>query len=547
MGNMAAQQTYNSITLDGLVSVLENRAGSRRSYGDTAKGARIAVLLGAGASKSAGIPLADEFVAEIRRRFPEVVQGIEPKYAEYMARLAPADRVNLLREFIDRAKVNAAHLYLAHLVKQGRIDRILTTNFDSLALQALVLVNERPSVYDLANMRLFKPGQVTSPAIIHLHGQLGGFVNLSTKDEFNSLGNLVDDVLRDTLADRALIVVGYGGRNDPVFRRLCVYGEQYGGYHNGLYWVSSQNTDPPEHVRDLLLHDPARMAFYLRNYDADSFFMELASRLQEGSPLIVERAFTFLLQAIEKIGAFSLEEGGENRIDATRRQVGYAIACHENGAMCARGTAQWAERARVSIVKRAEVIQNGGPINEEQFEGVLADAVENDVPEARRLLARALMIDGNRLAREATQLPKDGERFAKAMEAEARYERAIVIWPDLVEARCSCAAVQVFLAEHATDERANEFFLKARRHYAEVAAWVDKLSYQGFRVADDGISEVALDPLVPPFIVAAYRKWGDALTTLAGRRDPEETESLLAEAASRRRFAEALSSRAPSM
>ena len=118
---MTQRDSYNTMTLDGLASVLRNRT-DREARGDSnVKGTKAAVLLGAGVSVSAGIPLADQLVQEIRREFPDLVRECKPTYATHMALLTSADITNLLRKYIDDAAVNAAHLFLADIE-----DRLLT-------------------------------------------------------------------------------------------------------------------------------------------------------------------------------------------------------------------------------------------------------------------------------------------------------------------------------------------------------------------------------------------------------------------------------------
>ena len=130
------------------------------------KGYSIAVLLGAGMSESAGIPLAKGMVEEIKKQFPHLASTCTKEtYPGYMSLLAPAQRRRLIGSFVDIAKINLAHLYLGALVKENYVDRILTTNFDPLVIRSLALFNIYPAVYDFAASQEFVPGEAAQLSV----------------------------------------------------------------------------------------------------------------------------------------------------------------------------------------------------------------------------------------------------------------------------------------------------------------------------------------------------------------------------------------------
>ena len=146
---------------------------------------RATVLIGAGCSLSGGIPLAGGIIDDIRQAFPQAWQRAQqkagaaskPSYNQYMHELNPDQRRTLLKGYIDRSKINWAHIGLAQLLKHKRLDRVLTTNFDQLITRACALVNVFPAVYDLT---AFHPTQMRMAelpdlAVFHLHGQRNGF------------------------------------------------------------------------------------------------------------------------------------------------------------------------------------------------------------------------------------------------------------------------------------------------------------------------------------------------------------------------------------
>src|SRR5262249_16691933 len=81
------------------------------------------ILFGAGCSKSAGIPLAREIVAEIHERYPNYCKALSEtdkrSYGACMKRLAPNERRSLLSPYLKNARINWAHIVIAHLMQQG--------------------------------------------------------------------------------------------------------------------------------------------------------------------------------------------------------------------------------------------------------------------------------------------------------------------------------------------------------------------------------------------------------------------------------------------
>ena len=71
-------------------------------------------------------------------------------YPDCMAALERGVRRDLIGAYIDKAKINWAHIALAQLIDGGYVDRVLTTNFDPLISRACALVNSFPAVYDFA-------------------------------------------------------------------------------------------------------------------------------------------------------------------------------------------------------------------------------------------------------------------------------------------------------------------------------------------------------------------------------------------------------------
>ena len=109
--------------IDDVVDTLKNAKARKRGC---------TLLVGAGCSVKAGIPTAAGFVDVIKERFPQAhSRALDKVYPRCMAELAMGQRRDLIADYVDRAKINWAHIGVAQLMKHGFIDRILTTNFGS--------------------------------------------------------------------------------------------------------------------------------------------------------------------------------------------------------------------------------------------------------------------------------------------------------------------------------------------------------------------------------------------------------------------------------
>ncbi|MDI9336198.1 MAG: hypothetical protein QM520_04125, partial [Gammaproteobacteria bacterium] len=114
-------------------------------------------FLGAGASRSGNIPLAHEIVSQILQKStnPRVqkLANDQRTYAKLMESLSPNERDGFLKNWIDQAKINVTHIYLAQFMSEGYVDYVLTVNFDNLMLRALALYHIFPAIYDMAILK----------------------------------------------------------------------------------------------------------------------------------------------------------------------------------------------------------------------------------------------------------------------------------------------------------------------------------------------------------------------------------------------------------
>lgn len=253
-------------------------------------GRKCSLLIGAGCSVTAGIPTAQGFVDIICKDYAGAYGRAGTKsYPACMSELTVGQQRDLIASRVDRASINWAHLSIAQLIKEGHVDRVLTTNFDPLVVRACALVGEFPAIYDFAASQVFKPHFVPDKAVFHLHGQRSGFLLLNSDDEVCRFGTQVAPVFTDAGRGRVWIVVGYSGENDPVLEHLA----RQESFDFGLFWVGFGSAEPPAHIRDGLIARTSN-AFYVGPKDADAFFVELCQSLEIFPPTFVHKPFSHL-------------------------------------------------------------------------------------------------------------------------------------------------------------------------------------------------------------------------------------------------------------
>ena len=288
------------------------------------------VFIGAGASVSAGIPLASGIMNFLENNEPYKTQidgCTKRSYSEYMNCLSHGERKQLINKYVEQAKINMAHLYLGALVDCGYVDCIVTTNFDPLTLRSLALFNRFPAVYDMTSARSFSAGSIVFPCVVYLHGQANGFMMLNEETEFPQIKETAGDVFNEITKGRSWIVLGYSGDNDPVMETLT----ETPRFEEGMHWIAYKDAEPNDVLMKKILASREKGASYLKGYDADSFFRALAIELGVADLRILRQPFSHLLSTMENIGDFILDGKPVEMTKEPRERIQGAIDFFESG------------------------------------------------------------------------------------------------------------------------------------------------------------------------------------------------------------------------
>ena len=247
----------------------------------------VALLIGAGCSLGAGIPLASGFVDEVRRlyrhRCSRLPDAEANRFNAVVGQLAPDEWLDLFRRFVEPARVNVAQLCIGELVGRGTVDRILTTNFDSLLVRASAMSGVFPAIYDCgATSDLDRVLNRDMPAIYYLHGQAYGLGMLTASDEINNHAVKVRRIVQQSIRGRTLIVCGYSGECDGVLETLRDSQE----VTYPVFWVPFNGVDAD---RALFHFGARRHLWVVENYDADEFFFDMLVELEREPAKLIQR------------------------------------------------------------------------------------------------------------------------------------------------------------------------------------------------------------------------------------------------------------------
>lgn len=291
------------------------------------------VFIGAGMSVTGGIPSAGDIATEILANYkdnPKIkkLRKEDKTYINLMACLTTAERNTLLNHYIDKAKVNVGYIYLAHLIKEGYIDYVLTVNFDNLILRAMAMYNMFPPTYDLSILKDLTTDRIEKQSVTYLHGTHRGLWMLNTDTELKKISKICSPFLNKIADRRTWIVLGYSGE-DKVLDHIA----DLGSFTNDLYWVTYKDNDPIDRVKERLLEQDNSHSYIVKGYDADSFMLKLHSEVGLKTPDILYKPFTTLQNTVNSIVEISDEHKNiKGQLEITKRHIKDAIRLYEEGA-----------------------------------------------------------------------------------------------------------------------------------------------------------------------------------------------------------------------
>jgi ankyrin repeat protein len=281
--------TIKPLLLNGFIDLLKNAHYDHR----------FVFFLGAGCSRSSGIPTASELVnnrwmTKLRKLYPrDYVDERFPNYDEmYAANYYgnvfetlyphPEGRQREIEEVIGNSFPSIGYVILAQLMSHETHGRkfhlILTTNFDDLIQDALFLyANRKPLVVTHESLISFVHSKSIRPTVIKLHGD----ARIAPKNSELETGKLEDEVehkVVELLKDTGIIFMGYGGNDKSIMRILNKLTES--DLSGGIFWINSHLPHNQEMKRWLVSKSNA---YWVTAYDFDDVMMKIYEEMLDFS------------------------------------------------------------------------------------------------------------------------------------------------------------------------------------------------------------------------------------------------------------------------
>ncbi|NQU53605.1 MAG: SIR2 family protein [Bacteroidetes bacterium] len=458
-------------------------------------------FLGAGASKTGDIPLAKDIIADILEKYADApaikkLKEDEISYSKLMECLQPNERDVLLKGYIDKAKINVTHIYLAQLIKNDFVDYVLTVNFDNLMLRALALFNEFPSTYDMAILNDIPTTAFNKKSVVYLHGQHHGLWLLNTEDEMDKVKNTVPSIFDSIKNKRPWVFIGYSG-DDPIFDHV----KNIARFDNGLYWVTYKDNDPSKRVQDFL-KTRNKNAFIIKGFDSDAFMLKLNNELELEQPEIIGKPFTSIKEMLNNIVDINDDEhfkGVKERLEISKNQVETAIQQFEKGKV--ESTKNIKKSSEVDLLKK-EIIDL---LVKEDYENENIERIENVATQLNNNEINSLLADlffnwGTDLGKLA-ETKEENEKDQLYHQAFEKFQRAVEIKPDYHDAFFNWGTDLGNLAD--TKEGKEK----------------DQLYHQAFEKFQRAVE-------IKPDMHKAFSNWGTDLGNLAETKEGKEKEQL---------------------
>ena len=287
------------------------------------RGSPHALLLGAGASMSSGVPSAEVCIWQWKRsifctnnpgledQVSEIslsavqdridrwlqVNGFSPiagqdEYSYFIEKCLPIaeDRRRFFEPWVRKARPHVGYQLLCLLAEAGLFRNIWTTNFDGLVARASAGFDLTPVEVGFdCKERVFRQPERNELLCVSLHGDYRYDPIKNTSKELQSQEAELKASLISTIKTHSLVVIGYSGRDLSIMDTLreAVLQENVKGK---VYWCGYSD-EPSEEVAELLLAaaEKNREAYYVPGVGFDDAMTRLAHHCLESRPLEAAR------------------------------------------------------------------------------------------------------------------------------------------------------------------------------------------------------------------------------------------------------------------
>lgn len=275
---------------------------------------RFCFILGAGASKSSGIPtggeLVQQWIKELKESDEEDSKNwikekgiLENDYASHYSEIfekrfefSKKDGFAFLENIMEGVEPSCGYSVLAQILERGKHNIVITTNFDSLTEDALfIYTHKKPLVIGHASLADYISTNLTRPIIIKIHHDLF-FSPKNSPDEVACLEPNFSKNLRDIFKYYTPLVIGYGGNDGSLINYL----KELDHFEEGIFWFDINKGGLKKDIIDLIeKHD----GYFTQIKGFDDLMIILGDNLK-----------------LEKLDT-TIEKIAKNRADNYRKQI----------------------------------------------------------------------------------------------------------------------------------------------------------------------------------------------------------------------------------
>jgi tetratricopeptide (TPR) repeat protein len=276
----------NFRTQEHLIDQICNRSGNAPNF---------AILIGAGASISSGVPSASKMIEDWRKQLYSRTQN-PPEFNDWLKEQTwykdedeysllfekvfdqPSQRRIYIENCVKDAKPSWGYIYLSNIIASGCVNVVFTPNFDDLLNEACFLyTDQKPMV--CAHDSAVSDVRITSkrPKIIKLHGDYLYDSLKNTVDETTQLEQNMRDKFMQFGREYGLILIGYSGNDRSIMDVLDSMLRQSSYLPHGLYWCTREKEIPGKKLDRLLTRD---RTYRVQIEGFDEFMAELHEKLK---------------------------------------------------------------------------------------------------------------------------------------------------------------------------------------------------------------------------------------------------------------------------
>lgn len=251
---------------------------------------RFCFILGAGASKSSGIPtgaeLAKKWIAELEEQDNDDLEewlkenqidknDYATHYSDIFAKrfeLSPKNGFAFLESVISDAEPSCGYSFLAQILAKDKHNIVITTNFDSLTEDALfIYTQKKPLVIGHSALADYITATPSRPLVIKIHHDL--FLSpKNTTEETSELDEKITNGLKEIFKRYTPLVIGYGGNDGSLMNFL----KKLGHFEEGIFWFYIHEEDIKPEVKELVKHAKGH---FVRINGFDHLMVQLGNQL----------------------------------------------------------------------------------------------------------------------------------------------------------------------------------------------------------------------------------------------------------------------------